>query len=379
MTEYLRSYGDVGLSQDAKWICTRKDRPSEACTMDNSSNICMDNSSNNSNVSPLSGPGFVAFNVVMLLAVVLPVITANTVILVALVLDSSTVKVVRLVLGSILVSCLIAALGLAMYHISGIILSLSPVNNPSNVPCTITKFLISFGAAARSVLMATFAIMVYIVKSGRDTKKHIFVAFLVAVAILWVLVFLGASPLFSQEIVRTCYKDSLSCGFAPTGIYSYVYYGLYLLFFGVVPLSVTIVFLVITTCFIKYHSFTDIKTKTATVKFGFFLLLSNGAILFGQLVCVLASIFITSLQRTCLNVNRQPTAQKAWVYATYILLNSALIPTPILIPIYFKPIRKQLWHWFCCCMLKKGKAINKSNTMEGSSGAHVAQKAMKEV
>ena len=137
----------------------------------------MDNSSNIFHVSPLRGPGFVAFNVVMLLAVVLPVITANTVILVALVLDSSTVKVVRLVLGSILVSCLIAALGLAMYHISGIILSLSQVNNPSNVPCTIMVFLIGFGAAARSVFTATFAIMVYIVKSGRATKKYIFIAF----------------------------------------------------------------------------------------------------------------------------------------------------------------------------------------------------------
>ena len=69
--------------------------------MDNSSYTSMDNLSNSFYVSPLSGPSFLAFNVAMLVAVVLPVITANTVILVALVLDSSTVKVVRLVLGSI--------------------------------------------------------------------------------------------------------------------------------------------------------------------------------------------------------------------------------------------------------------------------------------
>ena len=258
MTAYLSRYGNAGLSKDAKWICTRKDRSTEACTMDNSSNICMDNSSNTS-VSPLSGPGFVAFNVVMLLAVVLPVITANTVILVALVLDSSTVKVIRLVLGSILVSYLIAALGLAMYHISSIILNLSPVNNPSEVPCTIMTFLIGFGVTARLVFMATFAIMVYLVKSGRETKKHTFVAVLVAVVILWVLSFLGASPILSQEIVNKSYSDSVSCGLTPNRVYTDVCYGLYVLFFGVVPLSVTIIFLVITTCFIKYQSFTDIE------------------------------------------------------------------------------------------------------------------------
>ena len=223
--------------------------------MDNSSNSSMDNSSNNSNVSLLSGPGYVVFNVVMLLVVVLPVIAANTVILVALVLDSSTVKVVRLVLGSILVSCLIAAVGLGMYHISGITLSLSPVNNPSNVPCTIMVFLISFGAAARLVFTATFAIIVYIVKSGRATKKYIFIAFLVAVVILWVLSFLGATPLLSQEMFDTGYANSLSCGIGSTGVYSYIISGLYLFFFGVAPLFVTIIFLVITACFIKYHSF----------------------------------------------------------------------------------------------------------------------------
>ena len=347
--------------------------------MDNSSNICMDNSSNTSNVSCLSGPGFVAFNVVMLLAVVLPVIAANTVILAALVLDSSTVKVIRLVLGSILVSCLIAALGLAMYHISGIILSLSPVNNLSNVPCTITKFLISFGGAARSVFMATFAIMVYIVKSGRATKKYIFIAVLVAVVILWVLSFLGASPTLSQEIVHTYYKDSLSCSFAPNGVYSDVFYGLYVLFFGVVPLSVTIVFLVITACFIKYHSFTDVETNRATVKFGVFLLLSNGVILLGQIVFCLLAMSIFYPHKTCLHVDGQPTAQEAWIYTAYTLLNSALIPIPILIPIYFKPIQKWLWRWLHCCMPTRAEQMNNSNAVEGSSSAHVAETAMKEV
>ena len=147
----------------------------------------------------------------MLLAVVLPVIAANTVLMVALVLESSTVKVVRLVLGSILVSCLLVALGLAMYHIAGIILNLSPVKTPPEVPCTITLFLIGFGGAARLEFMAAFAITVYIVKSGRDTKKNTFVAVLVAVIILWVVAFLGYSPLLSQDTFFTGYDGGPSC------------------------------------------------------------------------------------------------------------------------------------------------------------------------
>ena len=351
--------------------------------MDNSTNTILDNPNNtyvdNSSlyISPLRGPGFVVFNVVMLLAVVLPVIVANTVILVALVLESSTAKVVRLVLGSILVSCLLAALGLAMCHISGIILNISLVNNPPRVSCTIIVFLMGFGGTARRVFMATFAVIVYIIKSGKDSKKHTFVAVLTAVVTLWVLAFLGVSPLFSQDIVYTKYVDS-SCDPQPIKVYSYIFIGLYLLFFGLVPLSVTIVLLVITSCFIKYHSFTDIQAKTAMVKFGFFLLLGHGTNLLGQLVAVIA-IFINPTSGS--DREMIPTDAIGWIYTVYTLLNVSLIPTPILIPIYFKPIRKRLQHWLCCCMLKKRmvKLMNNRNTVEGSRSVRGTEMAMTEI
>ena len=314
----------------------------------------MDNVSNSSLsiASTLSGPGFVVFNVVMLLGVVLPVIAVNTVILVALVLELSIVKVIRLLLGSILVSCLLVALGLAMYHIAGIVLYLSPVNNPPDLPCTITVFLIGFGGAARLVFMATFAGIVYIiVKYGKATKKHIVVAVLVAVVVLWALSFLGTSPLLSQAIVFTRYHDSLSCSPTPNSIYSYIFVGLYVLFFGVITLTITIVFLAITVCFIKSHTIPDVKVKKSMVKFGFHLLLGNGINLLGQIAPPLIATFIVPPEQA--GVQRQTTAFAELIYTAYTLLNAALIPTPILLLIYFEPIRKRVWHWLCCCVSRK--------------------------
>ena len=87
--------------------------------MDNLSNTSL----NNTFPHPLDSPGFVVFNVVMLLGVVLPVIAVNTVIPVALVLESAIVKAIRLVLGSILVSCNLMALGLAMTTLQGFFLN----------------------------------------------------------------------------------------------------------------------------------------------------------------------------------------------------------------------------------------------------------------
>ena len=302
--------------------------------MDNSSNMSFDNRNNtfietvNNSQSPLSGPGFLVFNVVMLLAVVLPVIAANTVLLVALVLESSTVKVVRLVLGSILVSCLLAALGLAMYHISGIILHRSPVRNPPKVPCTITLFLIGFEGAARLEFVALFAVVDYIVKSGRDTKKNTFIAVLVAVVILWVLAFLGASPLLSQDIFHTWYKDGLSCSHKATDrYYSYILFGIHVLF-DLVPLCVTIVFLAITACFIKYHSFTDMQAKTTMVKFGFFLLLSSGVILIAQLILCFIAIFNRTTNSEALiyavytSFNHRHTKERDWQRGPEVRINS---------------------------------------------------------
>ena len=321
-------------------------------TMDNLSNTSV----NNTAPHPLNTPGFVVYNVVMLLGVVFPVIAVNVAILVALVLEYFIVNIIRWVLGSILVSCLLTGLGLAMYHIAGIILYLAPVNNPPTAPCTITVFLIGFGGGARLVFMATFAVIVYInVKYGahETPKKHFVVASLIAVVVLWILAFLGHSPLLSQEIISTWYRDYLSCGISPIATASYIYIGLYFVSFGLVTLSITVTILVIIVCYKKYFNVREIRLEKTTVKFGFFLLLGNGINLLAQIIPPLISTSVTP----------QPTppwpdgppSHAALTYISYTLLNLALIPTPVLVLIFFKPIRNRLWQWLCCCVLKTQK------------------------
>ena len=328
----------------------------------------MDNLSNFSNFTsphPLNNPGFVVFNAVMLLGVVFPVIAVNAVILVALVLEPFIVIVIRMVLGSILVSCLLFALGLAMYHIAGIILYLSSANNPPTAPCTITVFLLGFGGGARLVFMATFAVVVYIiVKYGKNHKKHFVVASFITVAVLWILAFLGNSPLLSQEIITTFYAGYLSCGISPMATSSYIYIGLYLACFGLVPISVTVTILVITYCYIKRHTVKDIRLEKSIVKFGFFLLLGNGINLLGQIAPPLISASVASQRARPWPDG--PPSHAAVTYISYTLVNIALIPTPILVLIFFNPIRKRLWQWLCCCVPKtrKAKCIRKTNNSQ---------------
>ena len=328
-----------------------------------------DNLSNISTyVSPLSGPGFVAFNIVLLVMVVLPVVVLNGIILVALVLETSTARVVRLALGSILVSCLIVALGLIMYHLSGIILNLAPADNPSNIPCTITVFLLGIGGAARLVFMATFAVTVYmVVKYRKATSLHVLAAIIAVSVILFIASFLGNSPLLSGDIVQSGYADSLSCGPRPINISSYIFVGLYGLFFGLGSFSVTIIFLVITVCFIKRHTISDKDVKKAMLKFGFFLLIGNGINFLGSTVPPAIAAFIVPPERV--SIKEQDTAFAEVIYIAYMMFNISLIPTPILIPIYFKPIREKLHHWLCCILKRKKNRIRRSSTANSSSRA----------
>ena len=318
--------------------------------MDNLSNTSL----NYTSLHPLDSPGFVVFNVVMLLGVVLPVIAVNTVILVALALKSTIVKAIRLVLGNILVSCILSALGLAMYHIAGIVLKLSPVNNSPTAPCTVTMFLISFGGAARLMFMATFAVIVYIiVRYGQATKKHFVIVCFIVVAVLWILALLGMSPLFSQAILYTWYAGSLSCSVTSSSTYSYIYTVLYVFLFGIITLSVTITFLVITVCYKKCLTIQHIKLEKTTIKFGFFLLLGNGINLLAQM---LPPIIATSIDPQSTGPDGPPLhLVMTYSYSFITLQNAALIPTPIIALIYFKPIRERLWHWLCCCGPKKRK------------------------
>ena len=328
----------------------------------------MDNLSNFSNFTSahsLNNPGFVVFNVIMLLGVVFPVIAVNTVILVALVLEPFIVNVIRMVLGSILISCLLFALGLAMYHIAGIILYLSPVANPPTAPCTTTVFLLGFGGGARLAFMATFAVVVcLVVKYGETPKKHFVVASFIAVVVLWIIAFLGNSPLLSQEIISTFYAGYLSCGISPMATSTYVYIGLYLVCFGLATISVTVTILVITVCYIKRLTVKDVNLEKTTIKFGFCLLLGNGINLLGQIAPPLISASVTP--QCAPPWPDGPPSHAAVTYISYTLLNLALIPTPILVLIFFKPIRDRLWQWLCCCVPKKRKPkhVHNSNNLE---------------
>ena len=104
---------------------------------------------NRSYVSELTGPGYLVFNVVFLLLVLLPTVVVNVFIVVFIALDKTTAKHMRLVLGNIPVACITVALGLSLYHVTGMYLNISKGTPPAVDFCKFIFFLIAFGGVAR--------------------------------------------------------------------------------------------------------------------------------------------------------------------------------------------------------------------------------------
>ena len=277
----------------------------------------------------------------------LPVSALNVVLLVAVILESSTVKVLRVMLGSILISCLIVALGLAMYHISGLVLNLSPVDNLSDFPCTIIVFLVGFGGAARLVFMATFAVTIYMVIRYHNATKHraLYLS-IAAVAILWCVTFLGNSPLFSEVVVFNHFVDRLSCGPIPTGVASYTYISLYIITFGVVGFITTIVFLSVTVFYVRQRTVPGLRENAVgMIKFGFFLMLGNSLNVLVQILPSLLAVLI--VPPSSVDADRFVAFEEG-IYVSYTLFSLSLIPTPICMLIFFSRLRQKVASLFCC-------------------------------
>ena len=318
-------------------ISTKAEQELEA--MDNLSNMStmMPDRNSSSYVSRLSGPGFVVFNMVLLVVVVLPVVVLNGTILLALLLETSTARVVRLALGSILVSCLIVALGLAMYHISGVVFNLAPVDNLSSIPCTITVFLIAFGSAARLVFMHSFA----------AKRRAVYIA-LVIIAILWAVSFLGLTPIFSEVVARSLYVSCLSCGPVPTSVAAYIYVAFYVIVFGVASFIMRIVFLIMTVCYVKQRTVPGNRENAlGMTKFGFFLMLCNALNIIAQMLPQLLAALIVSPSAVSME-GYEVIAFEEGIYPVYALLALSLIPTPICMLIFVSRLRQKLTSLFCC-------------------------------
>ena len=303
------------------------------------------NQTNSGDNSTLSFPveGLVAYYLGSL-TVTVPVIFFHVLILLTFLVDRSTVGIIRLVLCNISVACVVVAVSTLVYDVAGLALAFTDTEIPENVIqlCKATLVGVVAGGAARFLFLAVFSATVYYIvrfrMSGKtDSNRRAFIACAIVVVLLW-----GLAILYSL-LVLFDFLLSDSCRY--TAIGGIVNVVLYILIFGIGGFATSIMFLLLTAFYIYKHTISDANHhypfQKALVKLGFFLLCGGFVNFIGQIVPLIVSA-VVSEERETLEVSLVSR------YSVSILIDLSLIPAPILLIIYFKPIRMHLKKWLCC-------------------------------
>lgn len=177
--------------------------------------------------------------------------------------------------------------------------------------------------------------------SGK-TDRRAFILCAIVVILLW-----GLAILYSLLIL---FDFVLSDSCRLTAIGGVVTVILYILIFGLGGFATSITFLLLTVFYIYKHKISDTNHhdpfQKALVKLGFFLLSGGFVNFIGQIVPSIVSAAVSEERET---LGDSLVAR----YSVALLIDLSLIPTPILLAIYFKPIRMHLKKWLCCCCGRK--------------------------
>ena len=309
-------------------------------------------------------PMFGFYSVVITVLFLTPLLLFNTLLTVAIAKEKSIVGTLRLVLVNIVTAGQVVIVGLIMFFTSVIIISgcWCPELRPSDFACRLMMWVIASGGAARLMYMTTFAISVYVLVRYGARKMKIWVA-VVAVVGVWVAVLLPNAAIFSSDVVLIIFHDNDSCAAHGTGYKTFIYAFGYMSVYGLLGFAVSVFSPIATVWFIQHNTVSgDITLVKAMMKFAVFLVLGNIINFVGQTTPLLFAAFAPAGKDWY-------TLEKAFNYIEGVFILLSLIPTPVLILVYFKPVRQRMKHMLCSVCMKTVHTLEKSKTAKTAIGS----------
>ena len=269
-----------------------------------------------------------------------PAFILNIILAVFIVSEKTLPGSIRLILTNILVTSEVVILGKAVILLQTIILSALLNLLPSDFICWLSYAIMASGAAARLLFMPTFSVTVYIIVC-RGANKLRFPPMSVAVGAIWAFATIPNVVIFLPEFLESTFHGSNNCAAHGRGATTIVYAISYITAYGLCSFVPSIIFPILTLRFIKRNTITGNKQALqGMAKFAVFLLIGNSFNLVGISIPFLFITFAPSGEEHYI-------LKRALLYAQCILLVLSLIPTPIILLIFFKPLRHRLRAVFC--------------------------------
>ena len=318
--------------------------------------------------SDLPGPGFGAFLILILL---LPItaIVLNVTIITALCVAHSVSKLIRIFLINLLVGGVIVSLIGIGFILSGLILNfttlpppesefcgyfeqvytvgapqfpdnftspLSPFSDSFTSPqdCGFCRFLLwgyLVGSIARLYSLAGFSIVVLlIIRYNKKEMKALYIV--IFLAAIWCVSLLLNVHYLVPSLYAVQYYDGVACfaSYSSSDEAYIAFHVVFIIFGGLIPLSITIVVPIVVLCYVRRNTMSEGSSYNKGIaKFSLFLVAGNLINFVGQ----------TMVDLIVFGYNQ---ATLAAVCLTYLFTLISLIPTPIMILIFVKPVRAQV-------------------------------------
>ena len=273
-------------------------------------------------------PGFIAFNVIMLVGVIVPVTVLDMLIIVAFFVDKHSPLQVRLVLGNLISVGLVLLLILALEHLTALVLVTTNHPVPPREWCSFISWVLLGGNCLRLVLTATFSVVVFIMilKGVKAVNK---IALAISLLVLWIVAFFALSLPLVVVDPHSVYVSGVAC--VPRKVEKSIIKRIVapLCIFGLilVPLFLTIAMPIASSVYLYKHKVSASNNRaflSAMVKLGAFLILGGIISFSGDFLPAFISLVAPTISESVL------------FYMIFALFNLSLWPTPILILVYMK-------------------------------------------
>ena len=306
----------------------------------------------------LRGHAFLAFCVVVaILVLATAVLLIFT--LIAVCSASTMARTLRMILVSLLIAVLLVAFAALIKLVAPIALMSLDVQDPSLPFCRFVLWAYAVGSVARSFNTAAFSVAVLlVVRYGIGAVKT--ARIVIVLVLLWSGAILLNTHLLVPPIYAVQYVDGLACfpGTVDANIIRparYTFTAIWILLGGVSPVVVSIVVPILVLCYIRRNRVTQSNDYNKGIaKFALFLVSGNLINLFGQ--AVVAAIVYSS--------------DAPAVYLSYGIGMLSLLPAPVLVVIFLKPVREKMRAaLFCHCFREKPRVVRSSTTVKTLSSA----------
>ena len=299
---------------------------------------------------------FIGRDNALFLTILLITTGINLLITAAVIMERKTNLSVRVILINLLLSGVVSSIAIFVYDISVILEGY----DSTTVWWQAVVVLFYFGGTGRVLFATMYAVAVLLLVvfwDRRITKPSNTKYFIITAVVVWIAAFVSASPLISKDI--TFEKPAESCDCYP---YSTGFVLLHSILFSILPAIASLIILLVTLCYRRYKTLDDEgddKILRGLLRFGFFLLVV-------QAFNVAAHVLLPIMYINLLNELFDDTYFS--FRSVFDAIHLTLIPTPVLVLIFFKPARDTLTNWLTCSFLRK-KCTTSTSSVTGNSYA----------